>query len=128
MFLIKYGLMGNKSEGKGSRRDPIVASRIGQLGGFRVLELYGTEHYVRLGRMVGGMLSRERGHQYFQEIAQAGGQATLARHGTEHFSHIGTVGGEALKAQKDPDYYKRIGQKGGRAKAEKRKKEQEERA
>lgn len=69
--------------GKKRAGEPGALSEAGKKGGARVKELYGTEHYRKIG-IKGGS-------------AKKGGNAVVERHGKYYFSQIGHKGGETTK-------------------------------
>lgn len=84
----------------------------GRLGGRRLLEKYGREHFAALGHKVGTKLRDERGVEFFRTMAQAGGAATAATHDHAYYAALGRQGGEKLKAARGKDYYREIGRLG----------------
>ena len=93
-------------------RGALTVRDAGRLGGRRLLEKYGREHFAALGHKVGTKLREERGVEFFRNMAQAGGQATAATHDHEYYSNLGRQGGEKLKATRGKDYYRQIGRMG----------------
>lgn len=90
-------------------RGTLTVRDAGRLGGRRLLEKYGREHFAALGHKVGTRLKEERGVEYFRTMAQAGGAATAANHTHAEFSEWGTKGGLKLKEKRGKEYFERIG-------------------
>lgn len=96
----------------------------GKIGGRRLVEKYGREHFVELGHKSGSAL-RDAGFD-FKEMAKKGGKATAATHDSDYYSELGKQGGDFLKEKVDKEYpggakayYQDIGAKGAAAKKKK---------
>lgn len=93
-------------------RGALTVRDAGRMGGKKLLEKYGREHFAALGHKVGSKLRDERGVEFFRTMAQAGGAATAANHDREHFATLGRAGGKKLSEQRGSEYYRRIGRLG----------------
>lgn len=65
-----------KSETKGEAKGEITVHEMGKKGGARTKELYGHEHYVKIGHMgglIGGKVPKNRPPGYYEGIGKLGG-------------------------------------------------------
>lgn len=83
--------------GKKRAGEPGALSEAGKKGGARVKELYGTEHYRKIGIKGGSAILETLGSEYYSTIGKKGGNAVVERHGKYYFSQIGHKGGETTK-------------------------------
>lgn len=87
----------------------------GKLGGQKVLEKYGSDFYVKIGRK-GGLATRARmPSEGFKEMGRSGGNALKKKQGVDYFAEIGAKGGNSLRDKKlaeNPNYYSEIARMG----------------
>jgi len=57
----------------GFAADPEKAREVGRMGGLRLRDKYGREHFVEMGRAGGRRILETRGKDYLAEIARRGG-------------------------------------------------------
>lgn len=90
----------------------MTVAEAGHIGGTKVFEKLGREHYVELGKKSGAHLRETRGSAWFQEIGKRGGDTNVAN-GVD-FAELGRKGGNKNKL-KGREYFRAIGRKGGSA-------------
>src|SRR3990172_8409258 len=71
----------------------LTVREAGRRGGRKVKEMYGHEHYVKMGQKGGQVMASTRGKDFYSDIGRLGGQAVKERHGMEFFREMGRKGG-----------------------------------
>lgn len=85
-----------EEEGEGKKDAPpsstqdITTKEAGRMGGKKILEKYGKEHFAKLGQRGGRKTSERHTHEFYESMGRRGGLETARRYGRGHMRKIAT--------------------------------------